>query len=589
MDGRTASMLGIDRMTINSFGLAVSTRALHLVIFISCAGCVDSDRIRLLTGPGVDLNATDIQYYRANQDVVVQNLLALAGRGGVPESDINDWSPVVDAGIGFVKQRCEAYLDAIFWFNRYKNTTVNEINLLGAGTASALGIAQASARDIALVALAFGITAQTIEILSSSILYKIDPAAVKSLVDTSQAIYLQSIAGVRYTSRAAAVLALQGYLNLCLPTTLEAQVVAAVNKTTFTVAVPAGPAPINVVPQVMQNTPPPSTVKPIEFNPRAPERVTLEQILLYNAQTQSFDPKRVALMKLCWRELAIPVQSVADFLAKEEFAGSHGAVVTCIQQKINAGGDRTPAAMPQKPANNRLPGPIPLLGSGPSSAASARVDPELLSALEFNPQTNRYDSTRVSFMRQCLSELKISVPSQSVATFIREQRFRVQDQRVAACIEQKATKAGDNHVDQALLNALKFNAQTSDFDPARTGLMKRCWSDLKISVPSQSIAMYLAEPRFRAQDQMVASCIEQRVAREGDSHVDVGLLNALKFNSQTSDFDPTRVGFMQQCWRDLHISVPSQSTTIFLGDQRFRSQDQNVAICIEQKAEQAGK
>jgi len=192
-------------------------------------------------------------------------------------------------------------------------------------------------------------------------------------------------------------------------------------------------------------------------------------------------------------------------------------------------------------------------------------------------------------MKQCWRDLKISVPSQSVAIFIGEQRFRAEDRRVAACIDQNATKADDGHVDAELLKALKFNAQTSDFDPARIGLLKRCWSDLKISVPSQSIAIYLAESRFRAQDQKVASCIEQKAARESDIDVDVRLLNALKFNSQTSDFDPTRVGFMQQCWSDLNISVPSRSTTIFLGDRRFRSQDQNVATCIEQKAAQGGQ
>jgi hypothetical protein len=582
MDGRTASMLGTDQMTINSFGLAVSARALHLLIVVFAAGCVDSDRLRLLSGPGVDINAIDLQNYRVNQDVVVQNLMALAGYA--PESPIGDWTPVVDAGIGFVNQRCEAYLDAIFWFNRYKSTTANEISLLGAGTASALGIVQASARDIALVALAFGITAQTVEVLSSSILYKIDPAAVKSLVDASQAIYLQSIKDIRYTSRSKAVLAIQGYLNLCLPATLEAQVMAAVNKTTFTVVVPPGS---NAVPRVIQNTPPPSEVKTIEFNQRAPERVSLEQILLYNTQTQSYDPTRIALMRLCWRELGIPVQSLADFLAKEEFAGFHGSVVACIQQKINAAGERTPVAMPPKLASNRPSGPITL--HQPAPAPSTRVDPALLTALEFNPQTNKYDPSRVNLMRRCWSDLKISVPSQSVTIFIGEPRFRVQDQSVAACIEQNATKTGDSHVDAGLLTALKFNAQTSDFDPVRIGLMKRCWSDLKISVPSQSIAIYLAEPRFRAQDQTVAHCIEQKAAKEGESHIDVGLLNALKFNPQTSDFDPARVGFMQQCWRDLNISVPSQSTTVFLGDSRFRSQDQNVATCIEQKATQGGQ
>src|SRR6266567_2871062 len=99
--GTATSTGGPDQMTINSLALAVSTRTLHLFVLVICAGCVDSDRMRLLTGPEVEINATELQLYRANQDVVVQNLLALAGKGGVPEAQIIDWSPVVDAGIGF--------------------------------------------------------------------------------------------------------------------------------------------------------------------------------------------------------------------------------------------------------------------------------------------------------------------------------------------------------------------------------------------------------------------------------------------------------------------------------------------------------
>jgi hypothetical protein len=502
-------------MIINSLASRVSARTLPLFAVLFSAGCVDSDRMRLLSGPGVEISATEIQLYRANQDVVVQNLLALAGYGNVPEPQIADWHPVVDAGIEFVQQRCEAYLDAIFWFNRYKSTVVNEINLLGAGTASALGIAQAAARDIALVALAFGITAQTVEVLGSSILYKMDPAAVKSLVGASQAIYVQTISTIRFTTRPSAMRAIQGYLNLCLPPTLEAQVMAAVNNTTFTAVVPSGPAPTDVIPQLRQNAPPPSKIETVEFAARAPDRVTLEQILLYNPQSQAYDPARLALMRSCWLELAIPVDSVTDFLAKQEFVGSHAAVISCIQQRLSAAGGRvtTPALAPVRPGTNRLPPPIQL--PHPSPARNSQIDPALLNALEFNSQANTFQPTRLELMKQCWRDLNIVVPSQSVIAFMEDSRFRPEDHRVAACIEQHAPQSGANQLDAGLLKALKFNSQSDTFDPTRVDLMRQCWSDLKLAVPSQSVTTFITDQQFRSQDQPVATCIEKKAEPEG--------------------------------------------------------------------------
>jgi hypothetical protein len=488
-------------------------KTLPFLLLVFCAGCVDGGRLRLLTGPEVDINPAELQLYRDNQDAVVQNLLALAGQPGAVQPINNDWNPVVEAGIQFVQQRCEAYLDAIFWFNRYKNTTVNQINLLGAGTASALGIAQAAARDIALVALAFGITAQSIEILGSSILYKMDPSAVKSLVTASQGVYLRSIRTIRYTTRPAAMQAIQGYLNLCLPPTLEAQVVAAVNNTTFNAVIPEAFERVNAVPEIRQNAPPPSKIETVEFAARAPDRVSLEQILLYNPQTQTYDTARIALMRQCWRELGIPVNSLVDFLAKQEFVAAQRAVVACIQQKLGARATTPPSPPPARTGSISRPPPTPLVL--PAPASSGPPDPALLGALEFDPQTNAYGPARITMMRQCWRDLGVSVPAQSVAAFMTEAQFRTQDKKLAACIEQKAAQKRHNGMDPQLLSALKFDSRTHAFDPRRVDLMRQCWTELGITVPGQSVTDFIENQQFRPQDRAVAGCIEKKAGQGG--------------------------------------------------------------------------
>jgi hypothetical protein len=289
---------------------------------------------------------------------------------------------------------------------------------------------------------------------------------------------------------------------------------AAVNNTTFTAVVPDVQRPTDVVPQLRQNAPPPSKIETVEFAARAPDRVSLEQVLLYNPQTQTYDPARVALMRQCWRELGIPVNSLVDFLAKQEFVASQGAVVACIQQRL---GTRAAAPVSPAPAGtgsiSRPPTPTPLVRAAP--APSGPPDPALLAALEFDPQTNAYAPARITMMRQCWRDLGISVPAQSVAAFMAEAQFRTQDKKLAACIEQKAAQERRNGVDPQLLSALKFDSRAHVFDARRGDLMRQCWVELGITVPGQSVTDFIEDQQFRPQDRAVAGCIEKKAGEGG--------------------------------------------------------------------------
>jgi hypothetical protein len=113
-----------------------------------------------------------------------------------------------------------------------------------------LGVFQASASAIAATAAAFGFSTQAITNYSSGFLYKINPSGIRTVVERSQAVYRQGVEErvTVYNSRPAAVAAIQGYLSLCLPASIETQINEAVAASDFKLVKPvdkdAAPSPV---------------------------------------------------------------------------------------------------------------------------------------------------------------------------------------------------------------------------------------------------------------------------------------------------------------------------------------------------------
>src|SRR5881227_3058740 len=74
----------------------------------------------LLKGPGYDIDALKIDAYARNQTDVVRSVSVLAGLGGAEPRTPEEWRQFVVAGIGYSDRQCEAYMNALFWFNRAK-------------------------------------------------------------------------------------------------------------------------------------------------------------------------------------------------------------------------------------------------------------------------------------------------------------------------------------------------------------------------------------------------------------------------------------------------------------------------------------
>jgi hypothetical protein len=133
------------------------------------------------------------------------------------------YSEVVAAGIQYVDVRCDRYMDALFYFNRIRETASREVQFAGAASAAALTILKASTELIGLAPLGIGFLDQTVNNVGRGLLYDLPPHVVRQLVERQQEAYLKAVAK-EYTSRPHAMQTIQGYAALCLPATIETEV-----------------------------------------------------------------------------------------------------------------------------------------------------------------------------------------------------------------------------------------------------------------------------------------------------------------------------------------------------------------------------
>ncbi|PHV04993.1 hypothetical protein CSQ96_22590 [Janthinobacterium sp. BJB412] len=178
----------------------------------------------LALGPKADFDSADLADSTAAQTAMLAQLHARAGLTPAPAAMApGDWDKVIDAGIEYADSKCEAYMAALVRLNRDRKTISGELGLLGTASAGVMAAAKSAAKDISLVAIAFGLSSASVDNLSNNVLYDIEPSSVRALVKALQAKYKdEKVLG--YASRPAAMAVIRGYASLCMPAAIEAEV-----------------------------------------------------------------------------------------------------------------------------------------------------------------------------------------------------------------------------------------------------------------------------------------------------------------------------------------------------------------------------
>ena len=216
-----------------------------LVALSALSGCAAYDRSSLAAnGPGSDLPAADATTFREAQDALIIQLVkaskppSTSGLTNQPTTedlrfratDDVSWDMVIRAGMDYADVRCESYLHALYRLDRDRKTAVTQTGLLGGATAGVQAALGKAAKEVAIVAILFGLASSTIDNVASNLLYELEPSSVRTLVKAQQSQYRANL-GTGYKDRPAAMTALRGYALLCVPASIESEVNLAVRRT----------------------------------------------------------------------------------------------------------------------------------------------------------------------------------------------------------------------------------------------------------------------------------------------------------------------------------------------------------------------
>jgi hypothetical protein len=177
------------------------------------------------------LEQLNVSSTTAAQTIFVNDLIVKAGfadrdgRAMYMEPRNNpDWRIVTEAGIYEIGRQCDQYLDVLFHFNRGQRAIRQGLTATGAATATILGLASAAAAPIAIVAAAFGLSASLFDAGVNSVLFTIEPSALRNIALKGRQGYLERLKMGDINNRPRMLIALQGYLAQCSPAAIEANV-----------------------------------------------------------------------------------------------------------------------------------------------------------------------------------------------------------------------------------------------------------------------------------------------------------------------------------------------------------------------------
>jgi hypothetical protein len=169
-----------------------------------------------------DLGAADVAAFAAARENIVGQLKILSGTD--PRQDGDDWRPVVEAGILYADVRCDRYMNALFWFSRARESSSRQIGFGGSAASAAIALLNAGKDLIGLVPLGFTFLDQSIDNIGKGLLFDLNPSIVRSLVEKQQTAYLTGLNGTRFRTKTGAMNAIQAYVALCLPPSIETEV-----------------------------------------------------------------------------------------------------------------------------------------------------------------------------------------------------------------------------------------------------------------------------------------------------------------------------------------------------------------------------
>ncbi len=222
-------------------------------LMVSACGLQKSDVDLLVQGPSQQFDPAALGKYATDQNAVLKAISQNAGFGASEPNGPDQWKAFVVAGFEYADSQCEDYMEALRRLEIARKRSTQQLGLFGGATAGILGIAGAAGAAIAITAVAFGLATATIDNVANSLLYELKPAEVRDLVRRTRIAYEQELKADNWADRPSSFRTIRGYVALCLPTVIEANVTAAIRVarpqgTTTTSGLRSAPPMIDMAP-----------------------------------------------------------------------------------------------------------------------------------------------------------------------------------------------------------------------------------------------------------------------------------------------------------------------------------------------------
>ncbi|WP_147294004.1 hypothetical protein [Ciceribacter selenitireducens] len=210
-------------------GKARGIAMLAVVAFVSSCSTAD----QFYGGLPPVLDAADVERAASHRKRILDALVRDAGYG----DKTVDWYDVTVAGFNYVDDSCSQYFDRLFKLQRKRDAARSAISVIGQTTNAVLAVTGAAQLSMAVVAQAFGLSSSLTDIAAGTYLYQLPPAPTRQFVAKLAAAYRDGTARQRESIAASPVVAyshIRGYLDLCLPAGIEAQLIEHIGAATAT-------------------------------------------------------------------------------------------------------------------------------------------------------------------------------------------------------------------------------------------------------------------------------------------------------------------------------------------------------------------
>jgi len=219
------------------FSAALATAACNLIT---------TDQRYVREGAGTDVYWSGLSDATYLQELYVgyicqQGGLSVTVQGDGPRcNDVTfgprEWGVFVQAGMNDIDKRCNAYLAWMDEKKRSSGPILQEIADINAATSAILIATGVGVVPIGITAAAFGLATNTFTNLNHRLVLELEKTTVQAVVFNGRNTYRLNLKTVTIDNRPAAIHALQSYLEICTPVSIEANV-----NTTITVFERGGP------------------------------------------------------------------------------------------------------------------------------------------------------------------------------------------------------------------------------------------------------------------------------------------------------------------------------------------------------------